>query len=233
MLNYSKTIFTQTASSIVATGLFINEEGSALVISREGSNAVVGESTGAAGEIFAGFSYERTRRPTILSGVYEAHIADEQPIELHRIPDPGSIGVWVDGKKLDIDAGKDAPSLPDSVSLNGHYILVHKDHVGKNIKVQFLYQPTVLEALTYGDGNDFDSTPASAYVGVVGRILGGSVSTNYFDVEADWSDESVMHPSLGLDGRLTIGGSGTKLTNLVIIQSPASESAFLTLEFIR
>jgi len=232
MLNYRGTIFTQTDSSKVATGEIINEEGAALVILREGSSSVIQESKGASGEIFAGFSYERTRRPSILAAIEEGVIADSI-IRLGRTPEPGKIAIWVAGTEITIEVGADAPDDATTVNLNGSEILTHADMNDKDFIVQYLYEPTVSEARLFGEGNEFSATPASADIGVCGRILGGVVSTNFFDIDADWSDETKMHPSLGADGRLTIGGPGTELTNLIIKEAPRSDSAFLTVEFIR
>lgn len=233
MLNYRNTIFTQTDSSPVAQGEIIQEEGAALVLLREGSKAVIKQSTGAADEVFAGFSYERTRRPEILAGIHESVIGSDLMVRLERTPEPGKIAVFVDGSAITVEVGSSAPADGTTVNLDGSVIYVHSSAEGKDVRVQFLYEPSVSEARTYGEGTEFNQTPASADVGVCGRILGGEVSTNYFDVEADWADETVIHPSLGADGRLTIGGSGTVLTNLAIKEAPNSEKAFLTVEFIR
>jgi len=236
MLNYRNTIFTQTDSSPVAQGELINEEGAALVILREGDKAVIKQSTGAADEIFAGFSYERTRRPTILAAIHEATLAavdGKVMVRLERTPEPGKLAVWVGGSAITVEVGADVPTDTSTVNLDGSDLIFHLDAAGEDVRVQFLYEPTVSEARTHGDGTEFNQTPASADVGVCGRIVGGTISTNYFDIEADWADETKLHPSLGADGRLTIGGSGTELTNLIIKEAPNSESAFLTVEFIR
>ena len=238
MLNYRNTIFTQTDSSKVAQGEIIQEEGAALVILREGSSSVIKESTGAAGEIFAGFSYERTRRPSILAAIEEGVITvadgdDKGLIRLGRTPEPGKIAIWVDGSEITIEVGATKPADATTVNLNGSEILTHASMEDSDFRVQYLYEPTVSEARVYGEGNEFGQSPASADVGVCGRIVGGEISTNHFDVEADWANEQEMHPSLGANGRLTIGGSGTKLTNLIIKEAPRSDSAFLTVEFIR
>lgn len=232
MLNYRNTIFTQTDSSKVATGEIIQEEGAALVILREGPEAVIKESTGAAGEIFAGFSYERTRRPEVLAAIEEGTIEDGL-IRLGRTPTPGKIAIWIGADEITIEVGDDAPADNSAVNLSGSELRTDAGENGKEFRVQYLYEPTVSEARVYGEGNEFGQSPASADVGVCGRIVGGTISTNHFDVEADWANETEMHPSLGADGRLTIGGPGTKLTNLIIKEAPRSDSAFLTVEYIR
>lgn len=234
MINYQKTRFTNTDSSAVESGVLINDEGLALIAKREGENMVVAPSMGQANEVFAGFSYERTRRPEVLGNVEAGTVvfADQPAIKLARVPNAGAVAVFIDGSKVDVDAGTGAPAAATAVNLDGDMIYFHGDHDGKSFRVQYHYTPSLEEARSYGEGSEFGQTPPSYEVGVVGRITGGIVDTTAWDPEADWADESVMHPSLGENGLLTVGGSGTKLTNLLIKRAPMNGSAYLTVEFI-
>lgn len=232
MINYQKTRFTNTDSSAVETGVMINDEGLALVAKRDGDQMVIAPSTGASNEIFAGFSYERTRRPEILGFVQEETIKVADGLRLLRTPIAGAISIRVDGTKMNIDIGNTAPAANTAVALDGDQVIFHADHDGKTVRVQAHYEPSLEEARTFGEGNEFGQTPASYEVGVCGRIVGGIVSTTAWDPEADWADESVMHPSLGADGNLTVGGSGTLLSNLLIRRAPGQGSPYLEVEFI-
>ena len=230
MINYQKTRFTNTDSSAVESGAIIHDEGLALIAKREGENMVVNASMGQAGEQFAGFSYERTRRPETLGSVEEFVAGAEH--KLARVPDAGAISVWVEGVKKTIDVGKGEPAANTAVNLEGDTLYLHGDHTGNPVRVQYHYTPTLEEARSYGEGSEFGQTPPSYEVGVVGRITGGIVDTTCWDPNADWSDESVLNPSLGANGLLTVGGSGTKLTNLLIKRAPSGGSAYLTVEFV-
>ena len=237
MINYQKTRFTKTDNSNVMSGVMIHDEGLALAASREDGELVVEPSKGASGEIFAGFSYERTKRPTVLGAVVKETVTTEvlaSGLLLARLPIAGQIGVFIDGTKVAVDVGTDssAPGAATAVSLYKGVLYFHADHADKAVMAQYRYEPSLEEARTYGEGNEYNQTPASYEVGVTGRIVGGTVSTTCWDPSVDWSDESKMHPSLGADGLLTIGGSGTVLKNLLIRNEPGQGSPYLTVEFI-
>lgn len=66
--------------------------------------------------------------------------------------------------------------------------------------------------------------------GRIAYIKLGNVATSMFDPTADWSADNVLHPSLGPNGLLTLGGTGTELKGLIIKQAPTTERGYLIIE---
>lgn len=232
MINYQKTRFTKTDSSAVESGVMISEEGLALIAKREGADLVIRPSQGAAGEVFAGFSYERTSRPDVLAMVAESVVVVNETFLMARAPIAGQLAVFIDGTKVTVDLAAEAPVDGTTVNMDGQELYFHASAAGKSLRVQMRYTPSLEEARTYGEGNEFGDTPASYEVGVCGRVVGGTLSTTAWDPAADWADESKLHPVLGADGLLTIGGSGTELKNLIIKTAPSQGNPYITVEFI-
>ena len=65
-------------------------------------------------------------------------------------------------------------------------------------------------------------------MGQCGLIVLGQIATSCFDASCDWTD--VLHPNLGPDGILTVGGNGELLHNVVVQNAPSAEQEFLVLK---
>lgn len=208
----------------VETGSIIREEGVALVNVVEGNETVVKPSTGASNEVFAGIAMTRNSPPEILPWVGEGVVPASGAIELPRLPLAGQVLVKVEGTKVTVGAG--APADATAVQLAGQVVTFHADHVGASYSIQMAYEPTLSEARQILGDAPIGGISAS-YQGVTGVITRGEVATTFFDASADFAGQ--ITPRLGPDGRFTIGGTGTLLTNVQIISAPSAENAALVL----
>ncbi len=206
----------------IAPGAVIPDEGMALVFERTATETCVKPSTGAAGEVFAGFSWAHNTVPSFLPMVVQGKIGATGTLELPRLPIAGELLFKVAGQPLEIVAN--APADATQARLVGEVLTVSAENVGKTFIAQFLYEPSVVEArqilgdMPIGGLN----TTAMSVIGVVTRA---DLATSYFDASADFT--SGFHPSLGTDGRLTMGGTGTKLENVTIVSAPSADNPFL------
>lgn len=238
MLNYKQSSFFKSREESVLAGYVIAEEGVALVYTREGANGAteVKPSTGAADEVFAGFSLS-TNTPAIYAPKVE-EIAlgegdgDYVTFSLERVPAYGAdrILVKVDGVALPVEAGL-AGAAGKAILTPDSNVIVPSTVAAPagSAYVVYTYELTASEASALtGDYYGGSHNTASRVHNRVGCVIEGSVATSVFDTGVDWSE--VIHPSLGADGMLTVGGTGTLLTNVIVKGAPTSESAFLVLE---
>jgi hypothetical protein len=233
MLNYKKSRFTATDVAPIVEGASISQEGLALVVVRGEGQSEIQPSTGAAKEVFRGFSYDRVSAPEVLGHAGESVVDSAKPFDLTRTPMADMVGVFIDGTKATIEAGKTA-SAAGSVALDGMNLHFHSGDDGKEFRFQIHYKPTYEEAIMYGERHDRGVALPNEVAGSCGLIVGGSISTTCWDPTVDWTDTSVTHPSLGVDGLLTIGGSGTLLDMLIIEEAPTSgEDGVLTVSYTR
>lgn len=210
----------------VAPGVQINEEGVALVYVRVAgqSELAVAPSTGAANEVFAGFSWTRNHPPAYLPIVMEGVVPAGGKIELDRLPVTGQIGVAVAGEPVDVVAA--APADATEAQLVVQELTFHASAVGSTYKIVMQYEPTMVEARQILGDMPIGGL-SSNHEGVIGVLTRADVCTSFFDASADWNSGE-LHPSLGTDGRLTVGGTGTKVTSLVIVSAPGADVPFLT-----
>lgn len=236
MLNFVKTRFNSMRSTDLLPGAAISEEGMCLALVRHQGTTMCRESHGEAGEIFGGFSLETTLRPEVLPKIETATVGTDGKVTIGRPFIFGQIAVvYEDGTVVtNFEDKADVPADNTSVSFQGEDLIFANSVKGKQVTVQYLYEPTIAEARSLqGEGNGYTNMQPSLEVGKISRIMGGIVSTNQFDIMANWMDDSVINPSMGAGGKLTIGGNGTKVTDLVIMESPTGESSFLTVEFVK
>lgn len=233
MLVQKYTRFFGTEHRDVEPGVVIEEEGIALVYTKVNGRSYVRPSTGAAGEIFAGFSVSRNSTPRYLPKVIAGRLVpDSGVIDLGRIPLTGQILVKVAGSVVEISAN--AP-VEGKVQLQGQKLFFFQGtpadgsnpavigDIGKEVYVQFIYEPTVAEARTViGDGpiGGLPSTNQER-IGVATRME--ELGTTYYDASADWSN--AYNPRLGADGRVTTAGNGTVLANVVVMDVPVADPA--------
>ena len=236
MLVQKYTRFFNTEHRDVEPGVVIEEEGIALVYTKVNGRTYVRPSTGAAGEVFAGFSVSRNSTPKYLPKILAGKlIPDSGVIDLGRIPLTGQILVkvgGVSGSVLEVSANE---PVAGKVQLQGQKLFFFQGtpadgsnpavigDIGKEVYVQFIYEPTVAEARTIiGDGpiGGLPSTNQER-IGIAARME--ELGTTYYDASADWS--GVFNPKLGADGRLTTGGSGTTLQNVIVMETPVADPA--------
>lgn len=225
MLNQKFTRTQLTRHEAVETGAAIQEEGLALVFVKEGLETKVNTSTGANGEIFAGFSLSRNSPPTMVPFYGEAIVPADGKLQLPRMPLANQLLVKVAGTKGE-EVADPANVAAGKYLIDGDVAVFHADDAGKAVVFQMMYEPTISEARTLLGDAPIGGV-SSAYQDQIGLITIGEVETSCFDASVDWSE--VFHPRLGANGLLTVGGAGTELKNVVVKRAPNSESAFLQL----
>lgn len=204
----------------VQTGVIIEEEGTALVFVSENGQTVVRPSTGAAGEIFAGFSlHGRNSPPSYVPHAFDSTVPESLVVELPRTPLTGQVLVKVAGVKLEVVAG--APADATEVQLSGKELIFFAGEGKKSLYVQFIYEPSLAEARTILGDMPIGGLPAH-YQGIIGVALHGQIGTTMYDASVDWT--GVINPNLGVDGRLTVGGSGKKLENVTVLAAPSTDA---------
>lgn len=231
MLNYQHSSFFKTREESVLAGAVIGEEGVALVFTKEGANGEleVKPSTGAANEVFAGFAIS-TNTPATFAPAVEERTQAGASYGLNRVPMAGQILVKLDGAAATMAAGDTTPGAAGTVNIDAQGVLYfHADDQAKGLFVQYVYELTASEAAEItGDYYGGSHNTASRVYNRVGCVREGVISTNMFDASADFS--GVIHPRLGANGKLTVGGNGTVLTNVIVKNSPSTENAFLEVE---
>lgn len=226
MINQKYTRQFLTEHRPVAPGVSITEEGVALVYVRVPGEAElhVQPSTGAAGEVFAGFSWTRNHPPALLPFIQEGVIPAGGKIELDQVPVTGQLLLSAAGDAKEIVA--DAPVDNTQVQVVGTTVTFHADSVGSTYFAQMQFEPTVQQARQILGDMPIGGL-ASTNEGVIGVLTRADVATTMFDAAADFG-AAELHPSLGADGRLTIGGNGTKLLNVVVVSAPSADVPYLT-----
>lgn len=222
MLVQKYTRYFLTEHRPVEEGLRLTEEGLALVYAKQGTETVVRPSTGAEGEVFAGFSLARNSPPTTLPWVGQGVVPASGQIELPRLPLATQILIKVQGEVRTVKAA--APENASEVLVAARVITFHADDVGSEYYIQMQYEPTVSEARTLIGDAPIGGVPSGAQ-DQIGVITRGDVATTLYDASADFS--TVFNPSLGPDGILTVGGSGTVLTNVQVVSTPSADNTAL------
>lgn len=225
MINLQATRILKTDSKPLASGVLFEEEGQVMVAIKEDGVLKVRPSLGLPGEIFAGFSYSRAIPPKYLPKVEEFVIPDNGVVELMRTPVLENMLVKIAGTKADVGLGATAPEAGKANTQKNVLYFATADK-GKKGSVQYLYEPTVSEAREVTGDIPQGGVPGQV-MGQAGLIVVGTVSTSLFDASVDWT--SVINPTMGADGRLTSGGDGVVLTNVLVENSPTSDEEFLIL----
>lgn len=228
---YTRTFNTEHRD--VEPGIVIQEEGVALVWSKVNGRSYVRPSTGAKGEIFAGFALNRNSPPAFLPKIVSGVVVPESGVvDLARQPITGQILVQVGGDTLSITANAPTDGTVQLVGTKLYFFLgtpaeganpaVLGDN-GKELFVQFMYEPTVSEARTVLGDLQIGGLASTEQerIGVTTRAE--SLATTFYDASSDWA--AVIHPKLGVDGRLTASGNGTLLENVIVMQTPVADAA--------
>ena len=225
MINLQATRILKTDAKPLAAGVLFEEEGQVMAAIKEDGVLKVRPSLGLPGEIFAGFSYSRAIPPKFLPKVEEFIIPDNGVVELIRTPVLTQMLVKIDGVKADLTAGATAPEVGDVKSQKNVLYFATADK-GKKGVAQYLYEPTVSEAREVTGDIPQGGVPGQV-LGQAGLIVVGTIATSLFDASVDWT--TVLNPTMGADGRLTVGGDGVLLTNVLVENSPTSDEEFLIL----
>ena len=228
---YTRTFNTEFRD--VEPGLVLNEDGQALVYSKVNGRTYVRPSQGVTGEIFAGISVNRNTPPSFLPKIVSDVVVPESAVvDLGRIPLNGQLLVKVDGDVLDVVSSAPTEGKVQSVGgklyffagtpENGGTPAVPGDQ-GKELYVQFMYEPTVSEAKTIRGDAPIGGLSSSELERIAVLTRAESVATTFYDAAADWS--TAIKPKLGVDGKFTTTGNGETLNTVIVMQTPVADAA--------
>ena len=224
MLNMRYTRIFHTENREVQTGVVIPDEGVALVFVKDLGITKLRPSTGVAGEKFAGVSLARNVPPTFYPSVQEDVIPASLSYSLSRPPIAGQILVKVGGVTKTVVAT--TPANAGEVMLSGLTMSFAAGEAGKHLFVQYIFEPTVIEASTFV-GQAIIGGMAFQSMGSVGIIVRGDICTNFYDVAVDWS--TALDVKLGANGKFTTTGAGITVPNALVMNSPNVDNPMLTL----
>lgn len=216
-------IYNRSIHRPVETGAIFEDEGIAAVYAKENGITVVRPSTGANGEVFAGFSLSRNTPPTFNNIFVEGIVPESGVLELARIPVNGQFLIRNNaGAALTVTA--EAPAAATEAWLDGQKVTVDDSLKGKAYSLQYRYEMSVAEAkLVVGDAPM--GGLSSSDQGIIGLLIEADVATSYFDASVDWTNAVTVR--LGAGGVLTTKGSGTVIPGVVVLQAPSAGSPFL------
>ena len=219
----------------ILPGLDLREDGQALVWAKANGRTYVRPSQGVANEIFAGFSVNRNTPPTFLPKIVSDVVVPESGVvDLGRLPIVGQLLVQVGGDTLEISASAPVAGKVQSVGTKLFFFTGTPETTpgagdavagdqGKELFVQFQYEPTVSEAKTVRGDTPIGGLSSSELDRIAVTTRVDTLGTTFYDASADWSE--VIHPKLGAEGRLTASGPGTTLTTVVVLQTPVADQA--------
>jgi hypothetical protein len=227
MLQLRNTRIFKSLFENLATGVAIQEEGIALAFVKEAGSTKVQPSTGAAGEVFAGFALARNMPPATLPLVEDGVVDASATGSLTRAPIAGQALITVGGVALAIIASG-TPTAGEVVLVGANYVL-DASNAGKAIHAQYLYAPTVQEARTVIGDAPYGGLAANA-LGTIAAIKQAEVATSFFDASADWS--TALFAKLLAGGKLgpSTGPSDKAIPGLTVKDSPSAGSPFLVVE---
>lgn len=229
MLYQIATDIVMTQEGDLLAGEVIQEEGVALVWHRENGRNYLKLSRGVSGEVFAGFALARNMPPAFQIHVEEFTIDATLTYTLQRIPAAGQSLVKIGGVKATEQAGEEAPDAAGEVTVDGAELLFNIADLGKKVYAQYASELTVSEARAITGDAPVGGLPTNIQQRV-GYIKLGNVSTNMIDASADWNNDTILNPSLGAGGKLTVGGAGSLLKGVIIKKAPDAQNGYATFE---
>lgn len=205
----------------VAPGAVILAEGLALVRVNNAQSQGVLPSTGAATDVFAGFSFAGTSALPFPESLYNK-------VEQFVVPSTGSVTLSltpIAGQVFVFDnttggAVSPAPTVTGNV--------VSGLTAGDTVTVTYKYQMTIVqERVQFGDVQP--GGYVGSYIGQIGVITRGQIFTSEFDASKNWAAATSV--KLAASGQLT-DQTGTGVTiPAQIIALPGQDVPFLGIEF--
>lgn len=215
---YSKYI--DSAEAMVAPGAVIDAEGLVLVRAAAAQAAGVMPSTGAATELFAGFSIAGTSAAPFLEG-----FTNKQ--ETLTVPATGTVTLQFaplanQAFVFDLTTGA-AVAAPVVSGKN-----VSGLDAGDDVVITYKYQLSVTQARSL-QGDVQPGGYSGAYIGQIGVLKRGVIYTSEFDASKNWAAATGVKAAAG--GQVTDQTGAGPTLPAQIIATPSSEVAFLGLEF--
>lgn len=214
-----------SAETVVAPGAIIAAEGAALIRATGAPSSGVILSSGAAGDIFAGFSIAGTSAapfsPAYASKVEEFLVPVSGSVVLAFTPVAGQIAVFntATGAAIPIDG--------TTVTLTGKTIAGLT--AGLTVRAVYQYALTVVQSVAL-QGNVQPGGYSGAYVSQIGLIKRGLIYTDQFDASKNWAAATSI--KLAANGQLQDQtGAGATLPGAYVVAVPNVEVPFLGIEF--
>jgi VCBS repeat-containing protein len=230
-------LYTQFCKSYdLATGAIRGlAEGTAMVHKIENGAAVIDVSTGATGEVFAGFSIARPGDVNRLVEVYTVKVPDTGLVSLRHKANISDMRVDVknaDGTftNITLQMTGTVDATHANVTDNGNKLQFDTSLAEETLRIAAGFVPTTIEA-SARYGMNINGIEASA-PGNVTVIYGGgqTVATDMIDMSADWTstDGNPRKVYLGANGRFTTAGSSSTpvATNVILIEAPSEGSPY-------
>lgn len=218
---YIDTRIVDSSEAILAEGAQVTQEGQAMV-------AVPGKgispSTGAAGEIFAGFAMNQLCGIPVLEpygiAVEEFLVDSSAKVTVQFAPINDSVAL------INLESGVKI----NSPKVTGKTIEANSTMTtGMKVKVVYRYALTNIQARAMmGDAQP--GGPAGAIVGQCGLAKRGIIYTSCFDTSVNWAAAEAIKLTSG--GFVTDQfGQGNTLTGAYVVKVPTAEIPFLGIEF--
>lgn len=206
--------------AVLSPAAHITAEGQALVATPEGLK----ESTGTAGEVFAGFAVQRVSATLFLEnyfvGVEELTVATAGSLILQREPLSGDVvGI------VNVATGA---VIEGETTVDGATISNDNLTEGLEVRVTYKYAMSVVEAKSRM-GDVQPGGASGVIVGQIGLCSRGTIYTNCFDTSKNWAAATEI--KLAANGMLTDQtGTGTAI-KAYVVATPTSMYPYLGVKF--
>lgn len=209
-----------SGEAATAAGAMFHAEGQALVRTNTNQAAGVHPSTGAASDIFIGFSVASTVGAAFAEPYYNAVkryvVPSGGSITLDRTPVAGQVGIYD-------ETAAAAVAVTSPVTVHGATIAGLTP--GNVVVVTYKWALTVLDRVSLF-GNEQPGGYVGNVVDQIGYIRFGTVYTSEFDASKDWKSATAI--KLAPNGQITDQtGSGVVIPGATIINVPGTQVPFL------
>ena len=232
-LNISRLRFDSSRMAGLHSSVSRIEEGTLLQSVIEGGKEVVLAATGASGERIAGLALNNPQDFSVAPRYEEITVPAQAPftVTLANAPVNGSMRVAPvsGGGAFTADAGSGLATT--EYSLAGRVLSFADADAGKNLRVSYRYNPTVVEAQAlYGQqmiGND-----PQGIIRATGVLYhADEIYLTNFDPASDWWAATPGPLYSGAGGVVTKSSGGVLLEDCFVIAAPSAVSPFLGLRW--
>lgn len=232
MLDIANTRFFQFTEKLISNDATAKNivEGSPLILKVEDGLGKVSLGTGADAEVFEGVAFAGFVRPEQLSASFEVTINAQQLAVVLPHVAIGSVGGTIDGVNATVVTTGTPTTGQILFETATNTVTFATADAGKKAVILYRYQASLAEArFAAGDGypGGFQLSELNGSIGVIHQ---GLVSTDQYDVSADWTEANISNIKVNADGKFSRGGTGAAVTNGRVIAAPGVNSAYLQLQ---
>lgn len=211
-----------SGEAATAPGAMFHAEGQALVRTNTNQAAGVHASTGAATDIFVGFSVASTVGAAFAEPYFNAVrryvVPASGKITLDRTPVAGQVGIYD-------ETAQAAVAITSPVAVTGAEIAGLT--AGNTVVVTYKWALSVLDRVSLF-GNEQPGGYVGNVVNQIGYIRFGTVFTSEFDASVDWRNATQV--KLAANGQVTDqNGTGVVIPGATILNIPGSQVPYLGL----